>query len=134
MASINLSQRAKSSAGRVSDESGGVTVPLAVLGVDCEAGEMLVDGGDAVWMGGPKLAWVVPIVTAIFVETERPFMASMYLMLIVPEPRKLVVGVNFRPFSHSLRLVNVPLIVIDAELFIPETKVIPVVDPSPRLP
>ena len=39
-----------------------------------------------------------------------------------------------RPFSHALRLVNVPLIVIDAELFAPETNVIPIVDPSLRLP
>jgi len=85
-------------------------------------------------MGGPKLAWLVPIVTAMFVETERPFLASVYFMLIVPEPLKPVVGVNLRPFSHALRLVNVPLIVIDAELFAPETNVIPVVDPSLRLP
>ncbi len=41
---------------------------------------------------------------------------------------------NFKPFSAALRLVNVPLIVIDAELFAPETKVIPVVGPSLRLP
>jgi hypothetical protein len=85
-------------------------------------------------MGGPKLAWLVPIVTAMFVETERPFLASVYFMLIVPEPLKPVVGVNLRPFSHALRLVNVPLIVIEAELFAPETNVIPVVDPSLRLP
>jgi hypothetical protein len=70
----------------------------------------------------------------MFVETERPFLASVYLMLIVPEPAKPVVGVNLRPFTDALRLVNVPLIVIDAELFAPETNVIPVVDPSLRLP
>src|ERR1700733_10057127 len=86
IASISLSQRAKSSAGKVPDKSGEVTVPPTVLGVDCEAGETPVDWGDAVWMGGPKLAWVVPTVTAIFVETERPFLASVYFMLIVPEP------------------------------------------------
>lgn len=72
--------------------------------------------------------------TAMFVETERPFFASVYLMLIVPGPLKPVVGVNLRPFSHELRSVNVPLIVIDAELFAPETNATPVVDPSLRLP
>ena len=86
IASINLSQRAKSSAGKVPDKSGEVTVPPTVFEVDCEAGATPVDCCDAVWMGGPKLAWVVPTVTAIFVETERPFLASVYLMLIVTEP------------------------------------------------
>ena len=42
IASINLSQRAKSSAGRVPDKFGEVTVPPTVLGVDCEAGETTV--------------------------------------------------------------------------------------------
>ena len=70
----------------------------------------------------------------MFVETERPFLASVYFILIVPEPLKSVVGVNLRPFSPALRLVNVPLIVIDGELFAPETNAIPVVDPSLRLP
>ena len=42
IAAINLSQRAKSSAGRVPDKFGEVTVPPTVLGVDCEAGETTV--------------------------------------------------------------------------------------------
>jgi hypothetical protein len=50
IANINLSQRAKSSAGgvtasagRVADKFGEVTVPSAVLGVDREVGETPVD-------------------------------------------------------------------------------------------
>jgi hypothetical protein len=43
IAAINLSQRAKSSAGRVPDKFGEVTVPATVLGVDCEARETPLD-------------------------------------------------------------------------------------------
>jgi hypothetical protein len=43
IAAINVSQRARSSAGTVPDKFGEVTVPPTVLGVDCEAEATPVD-------------------------------------------------------------------------------------------
>jgi hypothetical protein len=74
---MNPSQRVKSSADREPDRFGEVAGPPADVSVDCEAGETPFDCCDAAWMDGPKLAWPVPIVTAMFVETERPFLASV---------------------------------------------------------
>ena len=102
IASINLSQRAKSSAGKVPDKSGEVTVPPTVFEVDCEAGATPVGCCDAVWMGGPKLAWVVPTVTAIFVETERPFLASVYPIWL-PDSTTLSCCTASAPDLHPAR-------------------------------
>src|ERR1700677_1268708 len=80
------------------------------------------DGGGLT--GEPTPSLVIPLLTVMVIvaEADRPSPTSVYARTTVAVP--MFVGVNVRPLSAALRLASVPLIVIDAELFVPDENVI----------
>ncbi len=91
--------------------------------------------GDAGGLTGePTPSLVTPLLTVMVIvaEADRPSPTSVYERTTVAVP--MVAGVNVRPLSAALRLASVPSIVIDADLFVPDENVIPVVVPNVSVP
>jgi hypothetical protein len=111
--------------------------PLAIVGV--AAGVRvpppvgpLTDDGEFTGEPPPSLVIPLPTVMLIVAEAIRPSPTSVYERTTVAVP--IFAGVNVRPLRAVLRLASVPLIVIDAELLLPEVNVIPFVLPKLSVP